>query len=84
MQRSDLRDAVSPLDGDAPLSGDQLLALQQACAPVGLLTFPPADIIRALRVLGYVEIVLGGVQITPLGLERLLRERKRGRTPQPG
>jgi hypothetical protein len=52
-------------------------ALLQACAPVGLLRFPATDIIRTLRQYGYIEIVLGGVQITPHGLERLLRERQR-------
>ena len=84
MQRPQIVDDGTSPDADPPLSGDQVLALQQACAPVGLLTFPPADVIRALRQHGYVEIVLGGVQITPSGLERLLRERKRGRRAQPG
>ena len=62
---------------DPPLSDPECAALQQACAPAGRLCFPPAPIIRVLRMLGYIEIVLGGVQITPKGLERLLRERKR-------
>lgn len=84
MQRSDLRKDVASPDADAPLTSEQLMALQRACAPVGLLTFPPTHIIRALRLHGYVEIVLGGVQITPSGLERLLRERARGRAVQPG
>ena len=62
---------------EPPLSDEDLIALQEACGPVGLLRFPPIDSIRTLRRQGYVTIVLGGVQITPAGLERLLRERKR-------
>lgn len=60
-----------------PLTRECLIALQKACAPVGLLSFPPPDIIHALRRHGYVQIVLGGIQITPLGLERLLLERRK-------
>jgi hypothetical protein len=79
------QDEAAPFeDMDQPLSPDHLRALQQACAPVGVLHAPPADVVRALRQHGYVEIVLGGVQITPSGLERLLRERKRNpRSVQP-
>lgn len=62
---------------EPPLSRGEYIALQQACGPVGLLTFPPVETIRALRQHGYITIVLGGVQITPQGLERLLRERER-------
>lgn len=62
---------------EVPLSDENLIALQEACGPVGLLRFPPVDSIRTLRQHGYVSIVLGGVQITPAGLERLLRERAR-------
>lgn len=64
---------------EVPLSFEELQALQKACAPVGLLSFPAPDIIRKLRQHGFIEIVLGGVQITPEGLERLVLERKRGR-----
>ena len=66
-------------EADPPLSSHELAALKQACAPVGLLSFPPPDVIRTLRLHGYVKIVLGGVQITPLGLERLLRERRQAK-----
>ena len=62
---------------EPPLSDADLIALQEACGPVGLLRFPPVDSIRTLRQQGYVTIVLRGVQITPQGLERLLRERER-------
>jgi hypothetical protein len=64
-----------PGEPDPPLSPSQLSALRESCAPVGALRFPPVDIIRTLRQYGYVEIVLGGIQITPSGLERLIRER---------
>lgn len=65
------------LSPEAPLSREDLIALQEACGPVGLLKFPPINSIRTLRQRGYITIVLGGVQITPKGLERLLRERER-------
>lgn len=80
MQNSSTLQEKARTQSDVPLSTEELVALQKACAPVGLLSFPPADIIRGLRLRGYVEIVLGGVQITPAGLERLLRERKRVRS----
>ena len=71
------RDVEAPMVTDPVLSGMDLSALQQACAPVGLLSFPSVNVIRTLRQHGYVVIVLGGLQITPQGLERLLRERRR-------
>ena len=61
---------------DPPLSPEALLALQQACAPAGTLSFPQPEIIRTLRQHGYIEIVIGGIQATSKGLERLVRERK--------
>lgn len=62
---------------EQPLSVEELQALREMCGPVGVLGFPPVGIIRVLRQLGYIRIVLGGVQITSAGLERLLRERRR-------
>lgn len=59
------------------LTREQLGALRQSCAPMGVLTFPPADLLFELRKLDYIEVVLGGVQITKLGLERLIRENER-------
>ncbi|MDX7950230.1 hypothetical protein P7D22_03430 [Lichenihabitans sp. Uapishka_5] len=64
---------------ETPLSTEDLVILQEACGPVELLKFPPVQKIQGLRRQGYITIVLGGVQITPLGLERLLRERMRMR-----
>lgn len=74
----------SDASAELPLSDDDLTALQESCGPVGLLQFPPVAIIRKLRQYGYVSIVLGGVQITPAGLERLLRERERARLAASG
>jgi hypothetical protein len=80
--RTRVRNQQNAYEGPEPaLSKDHLTALQEACAPVGVLRFPPPDIIRTLRQHGYVEIVLGGIQITPRGLERLLRERERQASP---
>lgn len=59
------------------LAPEDLLALQAACAPAGLLSFPAPEVIRTLRQHGYVEIVIGGIQATPKGIERLLYERNR-------
>ena len=69
-----IRPAVEP-----PLSRQELAALQQACGPVELLGFPSVEVMHALRRHGYVTIVLGGLQITDRGLERLIRERSRAR-----
>jgi hypothetical protein len=80
MQKFNLVQAQVSAQPNAPLSNEDILALQKACAPVGLLSFPPPDVIRKLRQHGYIEIVLGGVQITPAGLERLVSERKRNTT----
>lgn len=82
MQNISLLQTQAHAQADVLLSPEELLALQKACVPVGLLTFPAPDIIRKLRQHGFVEIVLGGVQITPAGLERLVVERKRGRAKQ--
>ena len=68
---------------EASLSEREMVALRAACGPVGVLSFPPADVIRTLRQRGYVTIVLGGVAITPSGLERLLQERRRQQTARP-
>ena len=65
---------------DPVLSDDALAALKAACTPVGLRGYPSTDILRVLRLNGYVVFVLGGLQITPAGLERLLRERIRMRS----
>ena len=62
---------------DPALSREDLLALQKACAPAGSLSFPAPEIMRTLRQHGYIEIVIGGIQTTQKGLERLLRERSR-------
>ena len=59
-----------------------MVALRAACGPVGILSFPPTDVIRTLRQRGYVTIVLGGIAITPSGLERLLQERRRQQSPR--
>lgn len=69
---------------DPPLSSADLKALQQACAPPGQLSFPPAEIIRKLRQHGYVEVVIGGIQAVQKGIERLLRERVGQRLPESG
>lgn len=62
---------------ERPLTQDEFVALRQSCNPIGVLAFPPADVVMALRQLDYVEIVLGGVQITSLGLTRLTSENAR-------
>lgn len=77
-------DGLASTPDDAALSDQEFVALQQACGPVSLLSFPPPEIIRTLRQRGYVEIVLGGLQITTRGLERLLRESKRRRVIRTG
>lgn len=64
-------------ENDPPLSTADLQALQRACAPAGTLSFPAPEIIRTLRQHGYIEIVIGGVQATQKGIERLMRERGR-------
>lgn len=73
------RTCHADLPSDLPLSNEDLIVLQESCGPVGLLKFPQVGTMRKLRQYGYVSIVLGGVQITPEGLERLLRERERAR-----
>lgn len=64
---------------DPPLSPEDLLALQEACAPAGMLSFPPPEIMRNLRQHGYIEIVIGGIKATQKGIERHTRERTRRR-----
>ena len=68
---------------DEPLTEEELVALQKACCPVELLSFPQPGIIHSLRRRGYADIVLGGLQITHRGLERLLDERRRQKGSSP-